>query len=581
MSPPETSHHQSDHPSGCTQADDRLTAYLDGELPAPQERQVAEHLLGCPVCQAQVAELRFAMEAIQRALASAPSPAPPELLVGVRRAVNEETPATGTPESGPGEVRALLVRVGGMALAACFLVVVALTMHLGQPPTVHVAHDPEATPEPEDSLVPEQADRKVVGEGSEDPEAPASDWNGKSRPRASDERGASLKLGVVQLTREEKDKAVEDGLPEAESAEAGREGGAPGADTPVPRALEIPAEPPVEGDEEHLDLEARHLVKGARTPDAGGRGRPVEESELVRGTARVEELEDQGPEDPGPEGPEGELTRRLSTPPHRDEDDGGFLDEETEEEAKEELRRSRYRERLRQKPSERGGAPEGAPAPGSGSAPGFKDQPGSGEPPRPSGEELDCPPAPDGAEMEGSGEPLGAAPARPAAPPDEQPLSPELLEERLGQEQPLQQPLQRVRIQVSTPAERRWLMAAVRPYLAAEERQSGSRSERFLQEPQEDEPHTWGLLPPPRRVRLALTPGQLEALRLRVEKQKGGLTWLPPEPRDGSFRKDATPTPGAGVRDQRSRALSPEKEGADRGEPLLQVELVLLEVEPR
>jgi len=56
----------------CLQVQDRLSAYLDGELPAELRRQVEEHLEACPACREELAWLGRLDKTFDRL--AAPSP---------------------------------------------------------------------------------------------------------------------------------------------------------------------------------------------------------------------------------------------------------------------------------------------------------------------------------------------------------------------------------------------------------------------------------------------------------------------------------------------------------------------------
>jgi len=63
----------------CREAQEQLSAWLDGELEAVARARVAEHLAGCAVCRRELAQL----EALEAALGSLAVPAPPALAAKV------------------------------------------------------------------------------------------------------------------------------------------------------------------------------------------------------------------------------------------------------------------------------------------------------------------------------------------------------------------------------------------------------------------------------------------------------------------------------------------------------------------
>ncbi|MFW6127084.1 MAG: anti-sigma factor family protein [Thermodesulfobacteriota bacterium] len=86
----------------CTEVQEHLSAWLDGEIPDELEPRLAEHLAACPVCQAELA----ALNRLDAALAGLEAPGPPRgLAAGVLRRLPWRTPAW----------------VRSLALAACLL----------------------------------------------------------------------------------------------------------------------------------------------------------------------------------------------------------------------------------------------------------------------------------------------------------------------------------------------------------------------------------------------------------------------------------------------------------------------------
>ena len=85
----------------CTEVQEHLSAWLDGEVPEELRPQMSEHLAVCPVCQAELAVL----ERLDAALAELEAPAPRDLAAGVLRRLPRPTPSW----------------VRSLALAACLV----------------------------------------------------------------------------------------------------------------------------------------------------------------------------------------------------------------------------------------------------------------------------------------------------------------------------------------------------------------------------------------------------------------------------------------------------------------------------
>lgn len=65
----------------------RISAYHDGELPAPEARELGRHISGCPECRGELERLR----ALSDWLSSAPAPEIPAGLLGrLRRSVRPQ-----------------------------------------------------------------------------------------------------------------------------------------------------------------------------------------------------------------------------------------------------------------------------------------------------------------------------------------------------------------------------------------------------------------------------------------------------------------------------------------------------------
>jgi anti-sigma factor RsiW len=75
----------------CTEVQEHLSAWLDGEVPEELRPQMSEHLAVCPVCQAELAVL----ERLDAALAELEAPAPRDLAAGVLRRLPRPTPSWG------------------------------------------------------------------------------------------------------------------------------------------------------------------------------------------------------------------------------------------------------------------------------------------------------------------------------------------------------------------------------------------------------------------------------------------------------------------------------------------------------
>ena len=85
----------------CTEVQEHLSAWLDGEVPEELRPQMSEHLAVCPVCQAELA----ALERLDAALAELEAPVPRDLAAGVLRRLPRPTPSW----------------VRSLALAACLV----------------------------------------------------------------------------------------------------------------------------------------------------------------------------------------------------------------------------------------------------------------------------------------------------------------------------------------------------------------------------------------------------------------------------------------------------------------------------
>jgi anti-sigma factor RsiW len=65
----------------CSEVQEYLSAWMDGEVPEGQRQPLADHLAGCPACRAELA----LMERLDTALAGLEAPAPRDLAAKVRR----------------------------------------------------------------------------------------------------------------------------------------------------------------------------------------------------------------------------------------------------------------------------------------------------------------------------------------------------------------------------------------------------------------------------------------------------------------------------------------------------------------
>lgn len=104
----------------CRTIEDRLSAYLDGELSARDRAEVEEHLRACRRCGSTLEDLR----SVIRSVRSVPAPAVPAGLQDrlLDRVAAEEPPAAARPNPP-------WLRLAAAGIAACFLIVLAL--HLG------------------------------------------------------------------------------------------------------------------------------------------------------------------------------------------------------------------------------------------------------------------------------------------------------------------------------------------------------------------------------------------------------------------------------------------------------------------
>ncbi|MEJ2071113.1 MAG: zf-HC2 domain-containing protein [Syntrophobacterales bacterium] len=86
----------------CTEVQEHLSAWLDGEVPEELRPRLADHLAACPVCQAELA----ALERLDASLAELEAPpASRDLAAGVLRRLPRPTPSW----------------VRSLALAACLV----------------------------------------------------------------------------------------------------------------------------------------------------------------------------------------------------------------------------------------------------------------------------------------------------------------------------------------------------------------------------------------------------------------------------------------------------------------------------
>lgn len=70
---------------------DLLSAYLDGEVAAPEGRRIEEHLALCPSCRAELASLHRVVDSLRRLERAAP---PPALAQHVQRRIALDAPRT-------------------------------------------------------------------------------------------------------------------------------------------------------------------------------------------------------------------------------------------------------------------------------------------------------------------------------------------------------------------------------------------------------------------------------------------------------------------------------------------------------
>jgi len=73
----------------CSEVQEHLSAWLDGEVPEELRSPLSDHLSACPVCQAELA----ALKRLDAALAELEAPAPRDLAAGVLRRLPRRTPS--------------------------------------------------------------------------------------------------------------------------------------------------------------------------------------------------------------------------------------------------------------------------------------------------------------------------------------------------------------------------------------------------------------------------------------------------------------------------------------------------------
>jgi anti-sigma factor RsiW len=104
----------------CTEVQEYLSAWLDGEVPEDLRPHLSDHLAACPICQAELA----ALERLDAALAELEVPVPRDMAAGVLRRLPRPTPSW----------------VRSLALAACLVLGIFLggsltgTLYQGIPP---------------------------------------------------------------------------------------------------------------------------------------------------------------------------------------------------------------------------------------------------------------------------------------------------------------------------------------------------------------------------------------------------------------------------------------------------------------
>jgi anti-sigma factor RsiW len=70
----------------CAEVVELVSDYLDGALPAPEAQRVAEHLAGCPGCEAYFEQVRATTEGLGRI---APGTLPPDVRANLRDAFRD------------------------------------------------------------------------------------------------------------------------------------------------------------------------------------------------------------------------------------------------------------------------------------------------------------------------------------------------------------------------------------------------------------------------------------------------------------------------------------------------------------
>lgn len=72
----------------CSEIQEQLSAWMDGEVPEELGAQLSDHLAGCPACRAELA----ALERLDAALAGLEVPVPQDLATKVRRRLPSPAP---------------------------------------------------------------------------------------------------------------------------------------------------------------------------------------------------------------------------------------------------------------------------------------------------------------------------------------------------------------------------------------------------------------------------------------------------------------------------------------------------------
>jgi anti-sigma factor RsiW len=132
--------------TACDSMRENLTAWIDGELPLAEERQVTAHIDACETCAAEAAALRRAITWQEHAMPQALLEAPVDvgaLRLGMRRRL---AAVRAREESAPQWSWTWLVRPFALATAAAAVVLLAVVWQVGEPEPLLVSLGVEQPP---------------------------------------------------------------------------------------------------------------------------------------------------------------------------------------------------------------------------------------------------------------------------------------------------------------------------------------------------------------------------------------------------------------------------------------------------